>query len=73
MEIRLFEEISAAMDIPHIQHYISSLQGCVVAGDAVLLDQEVQLTDGLVSKIATIIRAQEIGFLVKFFCSPKWC
>jgi hypothetical protein len=71
MEIRPFEEISAAMDLPHIQHYISSLQGCVVAGDAVLLDQQVQLTDGLASKIATIIRAQETGFLVNFFVLPS--
>jgi hypothetical protein len=63
------------MDEPHIQHYISSLQGCVVAGDAVLLDDEVQVTDGMRSKVATIIRKQESpssSFRVNFYVSPSW-
>jgi hypothetical protein len=72
MEKRTFEEISAAMDLPHVQHYIPSLQGCLVAGDTVLLDHEVQLTNGLASRHATIIRAQESGsFLLNFFVLPS--
>jgi hypothetical protein len=75
MESGMFEDINAEMDQPHIQHYISSLDGCVVAGDAVLLDNEVQVTDGLPSKVETIIHKQEspfFGFLVNFYAFPSW-
>jgi hypothetical protein len=74
METRTFEGINAEMDQPHIQHYIPSLHGCIGARDAVLLDKEVQLTDGLRSKVATIIRKHEshpASFLVNFFVFPS--
>jgi hypothetical protein len=74
MESRSFEEIDAEMDQPHIQHYISSLHGCVNAGDAVLLDDEIEVTDSLRSKVVTIIQKQESpssGFLINFYIFPS--
>jgi hypothetical protein len=69
MKTPYLEEINAEMDNSHIQHYISSLHGCLNAGEAVLLDTEVQVTDSLCSKVVMILQKQQspsFGFLVNF-------
>jgi hypothetical protein len=73
MEALLLEDINAGMDNSPIQHYISSLQGCVNAGEAVLLDQDILLLTGLQSKVATIIRKHEsaCGFIVNLYVFPR--
>jgi hypothetical protein len=55
MEQRSFEEINAVMNSSHIQHYISSLKGCLNAGEAVLLNEDVELAEGLNSMVTTIL------------------
>ena len=70
MEEQTFEEINAAMDSPHILHYVSSVKGCLSAGEAVFLDEEFTLQDGLKSKVAMILRKQDLGFLVNFYLLP---
>jgi hypothetical protein len=73
MEVRSFEEINAVMDNSPMQHYVSSLNGSVNAGEAVLLDEEFLLPADLRSKVATIIRKQESppGFIVNFYVFPR--
>jgi hypothetical protein len=71
MESHSFEEINAEMDNPYIQHYISSLHGCLNTGEALLLDEEIGVTkDGLRLKAVTILQKQESpssGFLTNFY------
>ena len=75
METRSFEEINAEMADLHIQHYISSLHGCVNAGEAIFLDEEVEVTDRLRSSVVRILRKQKspssAGFLVNFYVFPS--
>jgi hypothetical protein len=74
MQTLSFEEINAVMEDPHIQHYISSLHGCINAGKVVWLNVEVELTISLRSKVASILRKQELpssGFLSNFYVAPR--
>jgi hypothetical protein len=69
METLSFDELHAYTNNLHLQqHYISTLQGSVHAGETVLLDEEVVLTDALRSKVAAIIRKDSpTCFLVNFY------
>jgi hypothetical protein len=74
MQTLSFEEINVVIDDSHIQHYVSSLYGCINAGVAVSLDVDVELTVSLCSKVATILRKQEFpssSFLVNFYVAPR--
>jgi hypothetical protein len=67
MEVRPFEEINEVMDNSPIQHYISSVN----AGEVVLLDETFLLPGDLRSKVAKIIRKQDLllGLLLTFMSS----
>ncbi len=71
METLSFEEIHAQTTLHLQQHYISSLQGSVFAGETVLLDEEVILTVALRSKVAAVLRKESPSrFLVNFYVFP---
>jgi hypothetical protein len=71
METLSFEEIHAQTTLHLQQHYISSLQGSVYAGEIVLLDEEVILTVALRSKVAAVLRKESPShFLVNFYVFP---
>jgi hypothetical protein len=72
MQTLSFEQIQAETKTLNLQqHYISSLQGSVYAGETVLLDEEVFLTVALRSKVAAVIRKEAPShFLVNFYVFP---
>jgi hypothetical protein len=73
MQTLPFEQIQAETNTFNLQqHYISSLQGSVYAGETVLLDEEFFLTVALRSEVAVVIRKEDPShFLVNFYVFPE--